>query len=251
MGGDTQTTGGTLILKLPYNFSTDIVVKKDGNIFKTIRANNKRELALPVSQAGVYRPEISLASGRFKKLPWIIANPIFIAQPVIDKKSPENTLRKILADRENYFRTEKNIQSSATKQWSSQEDSPPVTSFKFTLQPEKSPPANFWTALAHRGKLDGSDYQGFIFEARGSSKMRFWLQFRTGCGQEEAAFQHSFLVKEQWRKIAIPFSSFHHLYGQSTSPDPACINAFFFLIDNGNAFPGAQGKIFFRQIGLY
>ena len=105
--------------------------------------------------------------------------------------------------------------------------------------------------MAHRQKLSGANYHGFVFETRGSGPMRFWLQFRTGSGRGEAAYQHSFLVKEQWRKIVIPFSSFHRLYGQLASPDSAHISAFFFLIDNGNAFPGAHGEIFFRHIGLY
>ena len=251
MGGDAQTTGGNLIFKLPFNFTTAIVVKKDGKIFKTISANIRQQLSIPISLAGVYRAEISLASGRFKKLPWIVTNPIFIAQPAVENELPENAASIILAARENYFQVEKNNRSSAAVQWNSQGDSPPVTSFKFTLQPETSTQVDFWAALAHREKLDGSNYQGFFFEVRGSGQMRFWLQVRTGIGQGEATYQHSFLVKEQWGKIAIPFSSFHRLYGQPASPDPAHINAFFFLIDNGNAFPGTQGEIFFRQIGLY
>jgi hypothetical protein len=252
MGGDAQTTGGNLIFKLPFNFTTAIVVKKDGKIFKTIKANNKQQLSIPISLCGVYRAEISLASGRFKKLPWIVANPIYIAQPAVEKKSPENAAGIILADRENYFRVEKNSRSSAVIYWDAQGEKPPITSFTFTLRHEASNQVDFWTALAHREKLDFSNYQGFVFETRGSGQMRFWLQLRTGgIGQGEATYQHSFLVKEQWRKIAIPFSSFHRLYGQTASPDPTHINAFFFLIDNGNAFPGTQGEIFFRQIGLY
>ncbi len=251
MGGDAQATGGNLIFKLPFNFTTAIVVKKDGKIFKTISANIRQQLSMPISLCGVYRAEISLATGRFKKLPWIVTNPIYIAQPAVEIKSPEKTASLILAGRENYFQVEKNNSSSAAEQWNPQGDNPAITSFKFTLQPEKSTQIDFWAALAHREKLAGLNYQGFVFETRGSSRMRFWLQFRTGIGQGEAAYQHSFLVNEQWRKIVIPFSSFHCLYGQPASPDPAHINAFFFLIDNGNAFPGTHGEIFFRRIGLY
>jgi len=251
MGGDAQTTGGNLIFKLPFDFTTAIVIKKDGKIFKTISANIRQQLSIPIFQAGVYRAEISLAAGRFKKLPWIVANPIYIAQPAVEKKLPENAASIILAGKENYFRVEKNSRSSAATQWNSQGDGPPITSLKFTLQPETSTQVDFWVALAHREKIAGSNYHGFVFETRGSGQMRFWLQVRTGIGQDEATYQHSFLVKEQWRKIVIPFSSFHRLYGQPASPDPAHINAFFFLIDNGNAFPGTQGEIFFRSIGLY
>jgi hypothetical protein len=251
MGGDAKAAGGTLIFKLPFNFTTDIIVKKDGEIFKTIRANTRKQLSMIISRAGVYRAEISLASGRFKKLPWIIANPIYVARPEVDKKSAENKAGIILVDRENYFQVEKNSRSSAALHWDTQGDKPPVTRFTFTLRREASNQADFWVALAHRQQLDGSDHHGFIFETRGSGRMRFWLQFRTGMGPGEAAYQHSFLVEEEWRKIAIPFSSFHCVYGQPAVPDPAAMNALFFLIDNSNAFPGTQGEIFFRQIGLY
>jgi hypothetical protein len=251
MGGSAQATGGTLIFKLPFNFTTAIVVKKDGKIFKTINGNIKQQLSIPISHTGVYRAEISLNSGRFKKLPWIVTNPIYIAQPAIEKKLSENTAGIILVDRENYFRVEKNGRSSAAIHWEAQGEEPPVIGLTFTLQREASDQVNFWVALAHRAILDFSNYQGFVFETRGSGPMRFWLQFRTGIGREEAAYQHSFLVTEQWRKIAIPFSSFHRLYGQPAAPDTAAINALFFLIDNGNAYPGTKGEIFFRQIGLY
>ncbi len=81
--------------------------------------------------------------------------------------------------------------------------------------------------------------------------MRCWLQFRTGSGPGEAAYQHSFLADEPWQTIVIPFSDFHHLYGPAMPPVLEAIDSFFFLIDNGNAYPGADGEIFFRQIGLY
>jgi hypothetical protein len=251
MGGDALAAGGALIFKLPFNFATDIVVKKDGEIFKTISANISQQLSIPIVQAGVYRAEISLAAGRFKKLPWIMANPIYIAQPAVEKVAPENIAGIIPAEGENYFQVEKNSRSSAAVHWDAQGEEPPVIDLTFSLQPEAPDQADFWVALAHRQKIAGANYHGFVFETRGSQRMRFWLQFRTGSGRGEAAYQHSFLVEEQWRKIAIPFSNFHRLYGQPAAPAPADIDSFFFLIDNGNAFPGASGEIFFRQIGLY
>lgn len=251
MGGDAQAVAGTLIFKMPFNFATNIVIKKDGEIFKTISANIRQELSIPISRPGVYRAEISLASGRFKKLPWIMTNPIFIAQPAVERKAPENTAGIILADGENYFQVEKNSRSSAAIHWAAQENEPPVVRFTFTLQNEAPGQADFWAAMAHRQKLASADYHGFVFETRGSGRMRFWLQFRSGGGRGEAAYQHSFLVNEQWQKIAIPFSSFHRLYGPAAASALSAIDSFFFLIDNGNAFPGARAEVFFRQIGLY
>ena len=127
----------------------------------------------------------------------------------------------------------------------------PVTRFAFQLRKESAAVKDFWTALARREALDFSNYRGFVFETRGSRPMRFWLQFRNGQGRLESAFQHSFLVGENWRRIAIPFSRFHHLYGPAAAPDLKKISALFFTIDNGNSFAGARGEILLRNIGLY
>jgi hypothetical protein len=243
MGGDAKAAAGTLVFKMPFNFATDIVIKKDGEIFRTIRANTRQELSIPVSRAGVYRAEISLASGPFKKLPWIMTNPIFIALPALEKTKPENVAAILPAEGEDYFQVEKNNRSSAASRWDARGEGSPITACAFTLQREAPDQADFWVALAHRQKIAGAGFHGFVFETRGSGPMRFWLQFR------EAAYQHSFPVDGQWRKITIPFAKFHRLYGQASAPDE--LNAFFFLIDNGNAFPGAHGEIFFRRIGLY
>lgn len=252
MGGDASSPGGALIFKLPFAFATDIVVKRDGEIFKTIRASTKQELSIPITQSGVYRAEISLAAGRFKKLPWILANPICVATPVRETKPAEIITGAVLADNENYFQVEKNSRSSAAMHRYAQGKEPAVIGLTFTLQPEAQGQPNFWVALAHRQKLAAIGQQhGFVFEARASVPMHFWLQFRNRSGRAESAYQHSFLADGEWRQVAIPFSAFHQLYGQPAPVDPANINSFFFLIDNGLAYPGVSGEIFFRHIGLY
>jgi hypothetical protein len=206
MGGDAKAAAGILVFKMPFNFATDIVIKKDGEIFRTIRANTRQELSIPVSRAGVYRAEISLASGRFKKLPWIMTNPIFIALPALKKAAPENVAAILPAEGKDYFQVEKNNRSSAAIRWDARSEGSPITACTFTLQREAPDQADFWVALAHRQKIAGAAYHGFVFETRGSVPMRFWLQFRTGSGRGETAYQHSFPVDGQWRKITLQTS---------------------------------------------
>ncbi|MCX6556358.1 MAG: hypothetical protein NTW95_02845 [Candidatus Aminicenantes bacterium] len=196
MGGDAPAAGGNLMMALPFQFATDIVVKKDGALFTVVRANTRPELSVPIDRGGVYRAEISLASGRFKELPWIMTNPIFIARKAPIRAAPENVVAVFATEGENYFSVEKNGRSGAVLHWDA-------------------------------------------------------LQFRIGSGPGEAAYQHSFLADGEWRRIAIPFSSFHCLYGQPAVPAPVDIDSFFFLIDGNNAYSGAQGEIFLRRIGLY
>ncbi len=113
IGGSAQNPGGALIFKLPFAFRTDIVIKKDGAVFRTIRANTQRELSIPIEQNGVYRSEISLSSGRFKKLPWIMTNPITIARPAAEAAATEIIDSPSLAFIENIFQVENNGASSA------------------------------------------------------------------------------------------------------------------------------------------
>ena len=247
MGGQARHPGGSLVFNLPFDFPTVVVIRKDGGVFKTIRAGRRQELSIAVAQAGVYRSEITLASGRFKKLPWILANPVFVAMPAVEKKSPETIRGTALADGRIFFLVEKNNRSSAALQRLDQAGTPPVTALAFTLRPEGPGQRDFWVALAHRQTISASGYHGFVFETRSSRPMRIWLQFRTG----DAAFQHSFLADSEWRQVAIPFSSFHCLHGGPPAPAAQGIDSFFFLIDNGNAYPNAAGEIFFRQVGLY
>jgi hypothetical protein len=251
MGGDAPATGGSLILKLPFRFATDIVVKKDGLVCATIRANTRPELSVPIDRGGVYRAEIALASSRFKELPWIMTNPVYIARPAPGRAAPENVVAVFAAEGEDYFQVEKNGRSSAVLQWDALANEPPVTGLAFALLADSPGKLGFWVALAHRQKLAAAGYRGFVFEARAGAPMRFWLQFRTGSGPGEAAYQHSFLADNEWRRIAIPFSSFHRLYGDPPVPAPAQIDSFFFLIDGSNAYSGTQGEIFLRRIGLY
>jgi hypothetical protein len=251
MGGDARAAGGTLVLKLPFNFNTDIRILKDGNEFQVIKDNGRQEIMVPVREPGVYRCEIFLHSGRLKALPWILANPIFVARPRQAVETVPVRRRTTLHAAGDYFKVEKNSRSRADVSEERGEDGRPLTRFTFTLRKESPAQVDFWTALARRENLDFSAYRGFVFAAKGSRAMRFWLQFRTGYGDRESAYQHSFLVQKEWKQVAIPFARFHRLYGAAGPPDLAHVSAFFFLIDNGNSFNGAGGEISLGDIGLY
>ncbi len=253
MGGDAAGAGGSLVLELPFDFDTDIVVRRDGRIFRSIRGNSRRRVAIPVGEPGAYRCEVFLHSGRFRKLPWILANPVFVARPAPAAAGPAPAVeaRKTLNRAGGYFRVEKNGRSRGEVTTVTAADGRLTTRFSMALQKEGPEVVDYWTALARRENLDFSPYQGFVFEARGSRPLRFWLQFRTGAGAEETAFQHSFRVDEEWRRVVLPFAAFPRLYGRQGPPDLARVSAFFILIDNGNSFSGAQGRLELGPIGLF
>jgi hypothetical protein len=250
MGGDAEAAGGTLVLNLPFQFSTDILIRKDGEPFRAFKDNSHLELAVPVSEPGVYRCEVSLHSGRFSGLPWILANPIFVARPAQAPAKVTVKPRAFLNAAGPYFQVEKNGRSRGDVSLLAGADGRPVTCFTFDLRQEPGA-VDFWSALARRENLDLSGYRGFVLEARGSRALRFWLQFRTWIHGSESAFQHSFPVGKDWQRLFIPFERFQRLYGSNTPPSLDRVNALFIQIDNGNSFAGAGGELWLRPIGLY
>jgi len=252
MGGEAERTGGELVLRLPFPFAVDVRVLKDGSLFRLIEDRLGQEVRIGVSEPGVYRCEVFLHSGRLKRLPWILANPIFVARPApTPPPVPVPTPRTVLNPAGPYFQVEKNDRSRGEAAAATGEDGRPFTRLRFELRRESPALVDYWVSLARRQELDFSPYRGFVFEARGSRAMRFWLQFRTGAGKEESAFQHSFRVDEEWRPLFIPFDRFHRLYGAGSASDRTRVNSFFILIDNGNSFDGARGELELRPIGLY
>jgi len=252
MGGDAERPGGSLVLRLPFPFATDVRITKDGRPFRLIEGNTRQEISVHVSTPGVYRCEVFIHSGRLSHLPWILANPIFLARPAPSvPPAPVPSPRTVLNPAGSYFQVEKNGRSLGEASAATGDDGRPFTRLRFELRKESPALVDYWVSLARRQELDFSPYRGFVFAARGSRAMRFWLQFRTGAGREESAFQHSFRVDGEWRTVAIPFARFHRLYGAGSASDRDRVNSFFILIDNGNSFDGARGELELRPIGLY
>ncbi len=96
MGGSTGLSRGRIEIELPFSFETEIVVKRDGKIFKSSKifggvgtffqkgsdppeANSHRPTAkIEIDEPGVYFLEVYAVKNRFSKLPWILTNPFFI-----------------------------------------------------------------------------------------------------------------------------------------------------------------------------
>lgn len=252
MGGDAGRAGGRLVLRLPFPFATDVRVVRDGETFRRLAGNTRQEVAFDLPQPGVYRCEVFLHSGRLRRLPWILANPIFVARPLPAPAAPaELRPRKTLDGRAAPWRLEKNERSLARLSVAADGEGRPLQRLTFELRRQGPGLADCWVALARRGPLDLAPYRGFVFRARGSRPMRFWLQFRSGGRGGESTFQHSFRVDEEWRTIAIPFDRFHRLAGAGATADRQLTSAVFILIDNGNSFAGAHGELELGPIELF
>ncbi len=251
LGGMSLNSEGVMVCRLPFDFATDLLVKKDGEIFQTFHNNRQKELRIPIHQPGVYRSEVFLSAGPFTRLPWILANPFFIGQT--EERQPPAvtpTPHLILPSGEADFRIEKNPRSNAALTWERGPAAEPVLAFSFHLEKEPGSP-DFWSALASIKKRDLSGYRGFVFEVQADRRLLAWVRFRNGSGKDEKLYQHSFLADSQWQRIAIPFNRFHQESGQTQPPDLVQTEAFFFLVDGGCAYSGQSGTLRLKNIGLY
>jgi len=123
--------------------------------------------------------------------------------------------------------------------------------FTFKLVKESPGDQNFWSVMALRQRFDFSGDEGFVFEARSDKKRRFWVELRTGEGESEVWYRHSFLVEQEWKKFHIPFKKFRVIYGEKESLKLSEVRSIFFSINNANAYPGTEGEIFLKNFGLY
>jgi hypothetical protein len=253
MGEFSDLWPGEMVLKLPFSFPTQVVMKKDGRIFKKILARGQTEVRISIEQSGVYRTEIFLAGSRFGRLPWIMTNPVFIGRrPFVPHPAPVPPKPAArLPGPGIRFQIEKNPKSRASLAQEAAGDGSTVSSLDFALCRESPETADFWAALALRNPIDLSPYRGLVFTVRGDTRMRLWAQFRTRRGGSEDAYQYSFPADREWKTIALPFPRFHHLYGNGSTMNLADANAIFFIIDSNLAFSGKKGKIDLRDIGLY
>ncbi len=257
MGGSSPVEEGKLVINLPFEFETDIVVKRDGQVYREIAGNQEKKCEIGVKGPGFYGIEVFVTHNKFKRLPWVLANPFFIG---IDKSKSFFGVRtggrffqkKPLVNEKEFFTVEKNGGSKGTIAYSKSEKGELVTTFMFSLDNDESGKRDFWSVLAARKRFDFSGYRGICFEAQSERKLQFWVEFRTGeDGGKETWYRHSFLIKRGWKEFYIPFEKFHAFFGERKKPVLSDIRSIFFSINNANAYSGTKGRIKLKNIGLH
>lgn len=253
MGGSAERAGGALVIRLPFPFAVDVRLLRDGAAFRSFTDSTRSKIEVAVDAPGVYRCEVYLHSGRLRRLPWILANPLFVARPETPapQVSPPPPARALLDGGAPRFQLEKNRRSQGAATAVAGADGPPHARLDFVLRRETPSSPDFWVALARRGRLDLSAYRGIVLETRSSRPLRAWLQVRAAGPGAGSAFQHSFHADVQWRRLAIPFARCHRLYGTGTAEGRRDVDALFILVDGGIAEDGAAGWLEVRQLGFY
>lgn len=268
LGSQTNENQGTLDIFLPFPFKTNIKVIQNHRLYKEINNNQEKMLHIDITGPGVYRLEIYAPDNTFSGLPWIMTNPFFIGMPASTGYTSNQRVSMPIGNSEQVkiiepiipgayltqIVIEKNRNTTATFEAiieGLENGEPQAYRFTFNLEKEQNGSPDFWAALALRTPMNFSLYDGIILEARSDKPRRYWLEFRTGQGDHEAYFRHSFYTDPQWQIIRIPISRFHHYFGKGQPGEPVNVASFFLSINNAIAYLPASGYIEIRNMGFY
>lgn len=253
MGGSSEVVEGKLVILLPFNFETDIVVKRDGQVYQRIVRNREKKCEIGIKGLGFYGIEVFVTNNKFNGLPWVLSNPFFIGinKSFFGVVQGRFFQKKPLVNEKGFFTVEKNNGSLGTISYGQSEKGELITTFGFKLDKDETGGKDFWSVLAARKRFDFSGYRGICFEAQSERKLRFWVELRTGEPGKESWYRHSFLVKKGWKWFYIPFEKCNVFFGKRKKLVLSDIRSIFFSINNANAYPGTRGRIELKNIGLY
>ncbi|HSN53574.1 MAG TPA: CIA30 family protein [Candidatus Sulfomarinibacteraceae bacterium] len=249
MGAASAEHAGRLVISLPVDFATDVVVRRDGEAFRRFERNTDGVLEVPITTPGVYRVEVFAADSPFDELPWIMGNPFFLVERQPRTAPPPPIVRQVLAQGGDFFQLECG-QPSECSAVPAAGDGSPVTAMRYAL-PEDPAVGDFSAALANRAPRSFEGFEGLSVRVRADERARYWLMFRTGGGRDEIWYRHSFAADREWATVAVPFEEFRVHHGERLPPDLDAVSSVFVSIDNQIAYPGASGTLFISDLGLF
>jgi hypothetical protein len=245
-GGASSSDSGRLLVSLPFDFETDVVVRRNGEVFRELTHNQESELTVAIDGAGVYRVEVYACDSSFDDLPWIMCNP-FLLDTVEPREVPEiPAARRVLPSKAGFFR----VECDPSSECSLVEGHTGITGLRYAL-PAKPVTRDYSAALANRKARSFAGFRGLTLRARSEQRARFWLMFRTEIDGTETWYRHSFAADREWSTVAIPFEDFRVHHGKDAAPNLEAVASLFISIDNQIAYPGASGTLFIRDFGLF
>jgi hypothetical protein len=249
MGGESTSHSGRLVIHLPFDFETDVVVKRNGETYSEHRNNGESKLTVSITEAGVYRIEVYARSSTFDDLPWIMSNPFFLDTRISREEPPIPVARKALLSRPDFFRVGHDASSDGSLvEAVDSEDL--VVGLRYEL-PENPVTPEYFVALANRKPRNFTAFDGLALRVRSEERAMFWLMFRTKTDGTETWYRHSFAADQEWSTVAIPFTDFGVHFGEIRPPDLEAVASLHISIDARVAFPGASGTLFVKDFGLF
>jgi hypothetical protein len=249
MGGASESHTGKLVIRLPFDFETDVVVKRNGETYDEFKNNSESNLTVSISDAGNYRIEVYASSSAFNDLPWIMSNPFFLSTQIFQEDPPIPVARKSLASRPGFFRVghDPNSEGSLVEEIDCESL---VVGLRYNLL-EDPVTKEYFVALANRKPRSFTGFKGLVLRVRSDERAIFWLMFRTKSDGTETWYRHSFAADQEWSEVAIPFEDFSVHFGEIRPPDLEAVASLHISIDARVAFPGASGTLFVKDLGLF
>jgi len=249
MGGESTSHSGRLVIRKPFDFATDVVVKRNGDTYSEYRNNSESNLTVSISEAGTYRIEVYASTSTFDDLPWIMSNPFFLDTRNSREEPPSPVVRKSLASRPGFFRVghDPNSEGSLVEEIDCESL---VVGLRYNL-PEDPVTKEYFVALANRKPRSFTGFKGLVLRVRSDERAIFWLMFRTKSDGTEIWYRHSFAADQEWSEVAIPFEDFSVHFGEIRPPDLEAVASLHISIDARVAFPGASGTLFVKDLGLF
>ena len=250
MGGVSTSRSGRLLISLPFDFTTDVVITRNGETFRELPRNRESNLVVPISAAGVYRVEVFARASAFDHLPWIMSNPFFLDTVRAREAPPVPATREILASNSGFFHFEKHPSSVGLFVEEESGNEKPAIGLRYAL-PEKPETRDYFVAIANREPRSFVGFEGLTLRVRSDERVRFWLMFRTEIDGAEIWYRYSFAADHEWSTVSIPFERFRVHQGEVRPPDLEAVYSLFISIDNQIAYPGASGTLFIKDFGLF
>jgi len=250
MGGRSTSHSGRLLIRLPFDFTTDVIVTRNGDTFREFPRNKESNLVVPISDAGVYRVEIFARASTFDDLPWIMSNPFFLDTVSAQEAPPVPVAREVLASSPGFFQVENDpssVGSLVEQQFGNDEL---AIGLRYALGEEPGT-RDYFVAMANREPRSFVGFEGLTLRARSDERARFWLMFRTENDGSEIWYRHSFAADHEWSTVTVPFEKFRVHHGEVQPPNLEAVTSLFISIDNQIAYPGASGALFIEDLGLF
>ncbi len=243
MGETVKSENGEIVVKLPFDFKTDVFLKSNNRVVKEVLNNKEKELRFRINKRGIYWIEVFARDSKYNDIPWILTNPFFIdidyKREVINKNYVLNNF-----DIYNKFHMEKNKSSSAKISLNGN-----TIVLEYELVKDKNL-KDFWIALSIRENFDLSKYDGIEFKASSLKPMKYWFELRTGKGDNELWFRRSFNLNKEERVVRLFFKDFYLYNKKNGTLNLKDITSLFISINNVIAYNGTNGKLIIKDFKL-
>jgi hypothetical protein len=257
MGGVCEWTKGKLVVLLPFDFETNVLVLKDGKVFKRFDKNKEKRLEVVVNEGGVYRVEVFARGNSFDELPWITSNPFYVGMgsPLLFSYVPVRdsgygvVLKREIPGSQDVFMLEKNGGSEGSIFYERSVLNESVTGMRFRLA-EGVGEKSFWCSMALRKKLDFSKFKGVVLDVKSDKKRRFMVELRSDDRDPGKWYSYSFFADKEWRRVYIPFERLHVNFKEKVGIDVSHIESVFISANDVYFYPGTEGVLYIKNFGV-